>query len=258
MKSHTVKLLFFLAIIHILFISTNTVAGLTLTNNGSADFAYFGDTINYDYKLVNDNGVDLHDVVFYDDHFGSIAIGDLNSGDNWTYSIIHTINESDMPGPLKNNAWATGKKSNASVVTSAVATWYVSLTIAGSLLVTIRPSNAFRSIGQTVTYSVSVRNAFPVTLTNLTITNAIYHPSAIALPITLDKTSLAPNQTAFGTVSYTVVQEDIRGPSRGIPGYGSATVTDTATAIARLPWWNPTYPNDQLAVGRSFNTIDVG
>ena len=80
MKSHTVKLLFFLAIIHILFISTNTVAGLTLTNNGSADFAYFGDTINYDYKLVNDNGVDLHDVVFYDDHFGSIAIGDLNSG----------------------------------------------------------------------------------------------------------------------------------------------------------------------------------
>ena len=82
MKSHTVKLLFFLAIIHILFISTNTVAGLTLTNNGSADFAYFGDTINYDYKLVNDNGVDLHDVVFTDDHFGSIAIGNLNSGDN--------------------------------------------------------------------------------------------------------------------------------------------------------------------------------
>ena len=109
MKSHTVKLLFLVAIIHILFISTNTVAGLTLTNNGSTDFAYFGDTINYDYKLVNDNGVDLHDVVFYDDHFGSIAIGNLNNGATWTHSLSHTINENDMTGPLKNNAWATGK-----------------------------------------------------------------------------------------------------------------------------------------------------
>jgi hypothetical protein len=133
-----------------------------------------------------------------------------------THSLRHTINENDMTGPLKNNAWATGKKPNKSVVTSAVATWYVSLTIAGSLIVSIRPNNAFRPIGTTVTYSVSVRNAFPVTLTNLTITDAIYHPSAIALPITLNRTSLAPNQTAFGTVSYTVVQEDIRGPSLGI------------------------------------------
>ena len=256
-KSHTVKLLFLVAIIHILFISTNTVAVLTLTNNGSTDFAYFGDTINYDYNLVNDNGVDLHDVVFYDDHFGSIAIGNLNNGATWTHSLRHTINENDMTGPLKNNAWATGKKPNESVVTSAVATWYVSLTIAGSLIVSIRPNNAFRPIGTTVTYSVSVRNAFPVTLTNLTITDAIYHPSAVALPITLNRTNLAPNKTAFGTVSYTVVQEDIRGPSLGIPGYGSATVTDTANAIARLPWWNPTNPYDQLAVGRAFNTIDV-
>ena len=104
MKSHTVKLLFLVAIIHILFISTNTVAGLTLTNNGSTDFAYFGDTINYDYKLVNDNGVDLHDVVFYDDHFGSIAIGNLNNGATWTLKTIPWLHYTIM---VKNNAQTT-------------------------------------------------------------------------------------------------------------------------------------------------------
>ena len=140
MKSYIMNLQLLVAIILILLISTNTVAGLKLTKNGSTEvLPSFGDKISYDYKLVNDNGVDLHDVVFYDDRFGSIAIGNLNDGATWTHSLRHTINESDMTGPLKNNAWATGKKPNESVVTSAVVTWYVSLAIAGSLMVSMRP-----------------------------------------------------------------------------------------------------------------------
>ena len=257
MRSHTIKLLLSLAIIYILFISVNTAMGLTITNTGNTRFAFFGDTINYDYKIVNNDGVDLHDVVFNDDNFGSIAIGDLKNGTSWTHSLNHTIDEGDMPGPLRNKALATGKKPDESVVSSPVASWYVSLTINGSMTVSILPDNGSRKIGEKVTYSVSVRNNYPVTLTNLSITDAIYHPSAAALPITLNRTRLAPNQTAFGTVSYTIVQEDIRGPPLGITGYGSAKVTDTASAIARLPWWNPTNPDDQLAVGRSFITINV-
>ena len=257
MKSHTIKLLLSLAIIYILFILVNTAMGLTITNTGNTEFAFFGDTINYDYKIVNNDGVDLHDVVFNDDNFGSIAIGDLRNGTSWTHSLNHTIDEGDLPGPLGNRALATGKKPDESVMTSPVASWYVSLAINGSMTVLIAPDRGSRKIGEKVTYSVSVRNNYPVTLTNLSITDAIYHPSAIALPITLNRTSLAPNQTAFGTVSYTIVQEDIRGPPLGIEGYGSAKVTDTASAIARLPWWNPTNPDDQLAVGRSFIIINV-
>ena len=246
-----------MAIIYILFISANTAMGLTITKTGNTQFAFFGDTINYDYKIVNNEGVDLHDVIFNDDHFGSIAIGDLRNGASWTHSLNHTIDEGDMPGPLWNKAFATGKKPDGSIVSSRVASWHVSLAINGSLMVSIAPDDGSKKIGEKVTYSVSVRNKYPVTLTNLSITDAIYHPSAIALPITLDRNSLAPNQTAFGTVSYTVVQEDIRGPPLGISGYGSAKVTDTAKAIARLPWWNPTNPDDQLAVGGSFITINV-
>ena len=256
-KSQTMKLQFSIAILLILLIFTNAAMGLTITKTGNTQFAFFGDTINYNYKIVNNDGVDLHDVVFNDDHFGSIAIGDLSNGTSWTHSLNHTIDEGDMPGPLTNKAFATGKKPDGSVVSSPVASWHVSLAINGSLTVSIAPDKGSGKIGEKVTYRVSVRNKYPVTLTNLSITDEIYHPSAIALPITLNRTSLAPNQTAFGTVSYTVVQEDIRGPPLGIAGYGSAKVTDTAKAIARLPWWNPTNPDDQLAAGRSFITINV-
>jgi hypothetical protein len=257
MKSHTMKLLFLVAIIHILFISTNTAVGLTLTKTGNTQVAHFGDMINYDYVLKNDNGVNLHDVVFFDDHFGSIAIGDLKNGATWTHSINHTINESDMPGPLKNRAWATGKNSDESVVSSPVVFWTVSLTMAGTLAVDIAPDWGSRPIGGKVTYNISVTNTYPVALNNLSITDAIYHPSAIALPVILDRTSLAPNQVAYGTVSYTVVKEDIQGPPLGIAGSGNATVTNTVNAIARFPWWSPANPKVQLAAGRSFCTIDV-
>ena len=156
-KSHTAKLRLLVAIILVLFISTNAVVGLTLTKTGSTQSSRFGNTINYNYKLVNDNGVNLHDVVFTDDRFGSIVIGNLANGANWTHTISHKINLSDMPGPLINNAWATGKKPDESVVSSPVVFWTVSLTISGSLVVYIEPLWASRPIGGTNTYTLQLR-----------------------------------------------------------------------------------------------------
>jgi hypothetical protein len=260
MKSYITRLLFLVAIICILSISINTAVGLTITKGtipANTHNAFFGDPITYTYKVTNNDGVILHDVAINDDKFGQITVGILGVGSSSTKTVSHTISESDFPGPLKNNALATGKRPDESQVISSIVSYSISLTIDGALTVSVFPDNASRSIGETVNYTIYVKSTYPVKLTNLTIIDSIYHPSAIALPITLNRTSLAPNQTAFGTVSYIVVQEDIRGPSLGIPGYGSATVTDTANAIARLPWWNRTNPDDQLAVGRSFITINV-
>ena len=252
------KLLFLVAIIQILFISTNPAAGLlNLTKIGSTDFAYFDDIITYDYVLTNEEGVDLHDVVFTDDHFGSIAIGNLNSGATWTHSLNHQINESDMPsGPLVNNAWATGKRPDESVVTSPIATWYVSVTISGTLPVDIRPSAAFRPIGSTVTYTISVTNNYPVNISNISLINTLYHPSAIVRWVGLNRLNLTPGQKATGTLSYTVVQEDILGPPREIAGSGSPKIIDRADATGRLPWWNSANPA-HIVAGGATNTIDV-
>ncbi|HEX7445028.1 MAG TPA: hypothetical protein VF300_01435, partial [Methanothrix sp.] len=153
MKSHTMKLLFLVAIIHILFISTNIAVGLDLNKTANTDFAFFDDIIEYNYVLKNDEGVDLHDVVFNDDHFGSIAIGNLSSGSTWTHSLSHTVIASDFPGPLKNAAWATGKRPDGSSVRSPNATWEVSLTLSGFLEVTVRPiPSTPRPIGSTFIY----------------------------------------------------------------------------------------------------------
>ena len=259
-KSHTMKLLFLVAIISILSISINTAAGLTITKGtipAGLHLASFEDLITYTYKITNNDGVVLHDVVLNDDKFGSIAVGTLGVGAVWNHPITHTIGESDFPGPLKNKAWATGKKPDESVVTSPDVTYSVSLTIDGTLKVTVAPDTASRQIGETVNYTIYVKNTYPVKLTNLNINDSIYHPSAIALPITLDKTSLNPNEVASGTVSYTVVQEDILGPPRGTSGFGSPKVANTASSNARLPWWDPVNPDDQLAAGSSTNLIDI-
>ena len=56
--------------------------GLTLTKTGNKQSAKYGDTVIYTYELTNDDGVDLHDVAFTDDHFGSIAVGNLASGEH--------------------------------------------------------------------------------------------------------------------------------------------------------------------------------
>ena len=257
-KSNTMKLLFLVAIIHILFISTNPAAGLlNLTKNASTDVAYFGDIVTYDYVLTNEEGVNLHDVVFTDDHLGSIAIGNLDRGKNWTHSIIHTINVSDMPGPLKNNAWATGKRPDESVVTSPIATFYVGLNLAGSLYVDINPHVGSRGVGQTVTYTISVTNNYPVTIYNMSINNTLYHPSAIVRWVGLTPLNLTPGQKATGTLSYTVVQQDILGPPPGIPGSGTPFIYDVADATGRFPWWNPLFPNTHTVAGGAVNTIGV-
>jgi len=186
-QSYIKKLRLLLAILLILLISTNAVMGLTLTKTGNRQSAHFGDTVIYNYELKNDEGVDLHDVVFTDDHFGSIAVGNLANNAIWPKTISHVINASDMPGPLRNNAWATGKKPDNSVVTSPVVFWTVSLTILGSLVVDIQPQWAARPIGGTDTWTVTVTNGYHVTVSNLTIIDEVYHHSAILCsPETLD------------------------------------------------------------------------
>ena len=179
-KSHTMKLLFLVAIICILSISINTAAGLTITkvtDPVNVHNAVFGDIITYNYKITNNDGVALHDVVLNDDKFGPIAVGTIGAGLFSTKTITHTIVEGDFPGPLKNNAFATGKKPDNSSVSSSVVSYSISLTIEGSLIVSVYPDNASRAIGETVTYTIYVKSTYPVKLTNLSINDSIYHPS---------------------------------------------------------------------------------
>ena len=112
MQSYKMKLLFLVAIICILSISINTAAGLTLAKTtipAGVHNAFFGDIITYNYKVTNNDGVILHDVVINDDKMGQIAVGTLGISGVSNHPITHTINESDFPGPLKNTALATGK-----------------------------------------------------------------------------------------------------------------------------------------------------
>ncbi len=256
-NNSVIKLLFIIIVIHSLFISTDTASGLTLTKEGNTFSAIFGDIITYDYELVNDDGIDLHDVVFYDDHFGSIEIGDFANGATWTHSLNHEIVEEDMPGPLSNKAWATGKEPDESVVRSTNASWDVALGIEGSLYVSKNPNAAIPPVGTTVNYTILVKNQFGFTTNNITLNDLIYHPSAISISVPLNRTTLLPNEVALGIVSYTVAQEDILGPPQGVTGHGLPKMTDYANAIGYPSWSDPTDPNAQSVGGVVVKTIGI-
>ena len=49
---------------YLIFISTEYCSGIELSKNGSAQSCPFRRYDFYDYVLINDEGVDLHDVIF--------------------------------------------------------------------------------------------------------------------------------------------------------------------------------------------------
>ncbi len=237
------KLLLLVLIIHLLFISIDAAMALTVTKTGSTMSAQFGDTVVYDYKVTNNDGVNLTNVVFIDDRLGSISIGNLSAGGTWTHSISHKISVTDMPGPLVNNAWATGRKPNGADVTSTKKRWAISLGIGGSLLVTKMPDLVYVPMGGRVNYTIIVINPFSFDVNNITVDDVIEHPSNIFISVPLNRTNLAAGQTASGIVSYTSAQEDILGPA----DFHTPTIRNTAFANGYPPWASPSNPRQTVS-----------
>ena len=244
MNTRIKKLLLLVLIIHLLFISIDAAMALTVTKTGSTISAQFGDTVVYDYKVTNNDGVNLTNVVFIDDRLGSISIGNLSAGGTWTHSISHKINVTDMPGPLVNNAWATGRKPDGADVTAPKKKWDISLGIGGSLLVTKMPDLVYVPMGGTVNYTIVVINPFSFDVNNITVDDVIEHPiKYFHFGPPQSNQFGSPGQTASGIVSYTAVQEDILGPA----DFHTPTIRNTAFANGYPPWASPSNPRQTVS-----------
>jgi len=135
MKSLMKKLLFLIIIANLLFISADVAMGaFVLTKTANPTSVSFGDTITYTYGLSNTGPTDLHNVVINDNKLGAIAVGNLSVGGSWSQPLTHKVGESDMPGPLRNTARATGLNATNGTVTSNSVTRSVTLDILDSCL----------------------------------------------------------------------------------------------------------------------------
>ncbi len=215
-------------------------AALNLTKVPSSTTAKVGDTVTYRFTVKNTGNVTIKGLSLTDDKLGAIKTdkNELAPGAVTSASATHVILEGELPGPLINLATILGTDSQNKPVT-ATATATIALTYTSSLTVTKTPSSKTAKVGDTVTYKFSVSNSGQVTINALTLTDDKLGP------ITLDKTTLAPGDTATGSATHTVTETDLPGPltntatvsgtdSQGIAVAGQATATVDLTYTSAL------------------------
>jgi len=161
-----------------------------------------GDVITYTYTVTNAGRVTLTGMTVMDDRLGSIALyvttltpGDVTSG-LATYMVTQA--DIDSGADMVNTATATcdqGVTDTTSAVVSIVQIPAVSVAL-------FADRSSVSQAGDVITYTYTVTNPGKVTLTGITATDDKLGSISMA-------SSLAPGESATGSATYTVTQNDI-------------------------------------------------
>ena len=207
---------------------------IAVTKTPQAATFVVGDAVKYDVKVTNTGNVPLTNVTVTEDLVGasfttSCAAATLAPYASKSCVVTYTATQADVDaGSITNKVHANGKDPSNVAVTEATATANVTSTAAPKLAVTkVVKSGAPVKVGDPVVWTVSVKNTGNVTLTNVTVTDAlagatIVTPCGFSTPIS----TLAPNATVSCDVSYGVKQADV----------DSGSVTNSATATGKPPF----------------------
>ena len=198
-----------------------------------------GETITWSVSIRNTGNVTLSGVSASDSLPGisdlaygpwpSGTAGLLAPGDLVTATATSTVRQTDVDaGAVSNAATATGVPARGQATTSVGS---ATVPLASAPALTIQKSGAYTagtgSVGDTITYSYTVRNAGNVTLTGVAVSDPHGGLSAISYGAWASGTAgtLAPNQTITATATYQVRQSDVN----------AGSITDVATASGRPP-----------------------
>ncbi len=187
--------------------------------------AAVGDNINYTYTITNGDNVTLSGITLQDSLLGTIDLGgqiSLDPGATATATAVYTVAQSDLPGPLVNTATVSGTDPDGNTLTAS-ATATVELSYVASIQVTKVAQPTSAAVGDNVSYTYTIGNNGPVTLTDIALTDD--QLGAIDLG---GLASLVPGATATATAVYAVAESDLPGP-----------VVNTATASGTDPNGNP-------------------
>ncbi|HOK58885.1 MAG TPA: hypothetical protein PK659_07400 [Methanothrix sp.] len=210
-------------------------ASITLDKSAEPNPAKVGDTVTYTYTITNSGEVTLGNLKLSDDKLGDISLTKtaLAPGESITATKTYTVTENDLPGPIVNSANVSAKDV-LGVDVSAEDSETVSLTYTASVSIekTAAPSTA--NVGQTITYTYTIRNTGDVTLSEIKASDDKLGD------ISLTKTALAPRESITATKTYTVTQVDLPGP-----------ISNTASVSAK-----DVLGKDVSATARAF--VDLG
>ena len=226
-------------------VTTPTIAGdprLQVVKSGTLPAGatgVAGETISWSVTIRNTGNVTLSGVSATDSLPGISDLvygawpggtaGVLAPGGSVTATATSTVRQSDVDaGAVSNAATATGTPSRGQA-TSTVGSATVPLTSAPAL--TIQKAGAYTAgtgaVGDTITYTYTVRNSGNVTLTGVAVADPHSGLSAISYGTWTSGTAgtLAPNQSVTATATYQVRQSDVN----------TGSITDVATGSGRPP-----------------------
>jgi LPXTG-site transpeptidase (sortase) family protein len=196
-----------------------------------------GDTITYTFTVTNTGNVTLYDITLADTVGGvtinggpiaSLAPGD---SDGLTFTGSYTLAQSDVDaGTFTNTATVSGTDPHSTVVTDDdddTRNWdaepSITLVKTGTLNDGVVAPTGVVNVGDTITYTFTVTNTGNVTLSDITIDDAIAGVTILGGPVTL---APGASDSVTFTGSYTLTQPDV----------DAGTFTNTATVSGTDPF----------------------
>ncbi|WP_417474987.1 OmpA family protein [Luteimonas mephitis] len=215
-----------------------------VNGNGITDA---GDTIAYSFAVSNDGNVPLNGVVINDTKLSAtpiactpstIAVGGTAACGPVTYTITAA---DETAGTVHNSATATGTPPGGTPVTSDPSTTDTPVTAAAPSLRSQKRMTGYQdadgdgqvSVGDTLTYAITVTNTGNVALLDLTIVDARLTPDAVTCA------SVVPNATCELTGTYVVTQADA----------DAGRIVNTALVTSRPPTGTTVLPPEACPVG---------
>ena len=221
--------------------------GITLTKSASATApVVLGSVISYSFLVTNTGNTTLSTVSITDPMFTSGQISPttaatLAPGASTTFTASHTVVQNDVDaGAIDNTATASGTAPGSIPVPSSPSSAHVPVQQTKSLLITkTSDATAATKKGDTITFTLTVKNTGTVTQTNIKATDLLANVSAVS-PVNV--ASLNPNATTTFTATYVVTQADIdagvihnSAKATGTPlGTSQTTTSNTASLDVNL------------------------
>lgn len=201
-----------------------------------------GDQVPYDFVVTNAGTTDITGLVVNDPKIGPVSCRPttLAPGETVTCTALYTVTAADVVnGSIDNTATASGS-SNGTPVESPPSSQSVPLERPPGLEVEKKAATPGPySVGQTVTYTYTVRNTGGVELTDVAVTDD--HVTDISCESNTLAPAQSPGDTTTCTGSYTITAAD------GTAGHVTNTASASGTANGRTITSPETY--ETLPVG---------
>ncbi|WP_422107739.1 DUF7507 domain-containing protein [Winogradskyella sp.] len=240
-----------------------------ITNDVGPAGASLGDEITYTFTVENTGDVTISDIAIDDALTGSVDLAispsTLAPGATGTVTATYTITQTDVDaGNVTNSATATGDSpldgpdditdtsddgddldgNTVDDPTVVVIPQNPAMELTKTALITTDVGPAGASLGDEITYTFTVENTGDVTISNITIDDALTG----SVDLAISPSTLAPGGIGAVTATYIITQADV----------DAGNVTNSATATGDSPLGGPDDITDTSDDGDDLdgNTVD--